>query len=102
MINPIGSVSLPTAVVRTNAADAAAATPAPGAPSFESLIGDAVGTLAGRLRTAEATAIAGIKGQASTQEVVEKVMAAEQHLQGAIAIRDKVVLAYQEISRMAI
>ena len=36
------------------------------------------------------------------QQVVEAVMAAEQTLQSAIAIRDKVVSAYLEISRMAI
>jgi flagellar hook-basal body complex protein FliE len=34
--------------------------------------------------------------------VVEHVMSAEQSLQTAIAIRDKVVSAYQEISRMPI
>ena len=36
------------------------------------------------------------------QQVVEAVMSAEQTLQAAIAIRDKVVTAYLEISRMAI
>jgi len=34
--------------------------------------------------------------------VVEAVMSAEQSLQTAVAIRDKVVAAYQEIVRMAI
>jgi flagellar hook-basal body complex protein FliE len=33
---------------------------------------------------------------------VESVMAAEQSLQTAVAIRDKVVAAYLEISRMTI
>jgi flagellar hook-basal body complex protein FliE len=33
--------------------------------------------------------------------VVEAVMSTEQTLQAAIAIRDKVVAAYQELSRMA-
>ena len=42
------------------------------------------------------------QGQASVQQVVEAVMSAEQTLQGAIAIRDKVVAAYLEISRMQI
>jgi flagellar hook-basal body complex protein FliE len=36
------------------------------------------------------------------QQVVEAVMAAEQALQSAIAVRDKVVSAYLEISRMQI
>lgn len=54
------------------------------------------------LRTGEATAIQGIQGKASTQQVVEAVMSAEQSLQTAIAVRDKVVAAYLELSRMAI
>ncbi|MDP9137158.1 MAG: flagellar hook-basal body complex protein FliE, partial [Pseudomonadota bacterium] len=51
---------------------------------------------------AEATSIAGIQGRATVQQVVESVMSAEQTLQGAIAIRDKVVAAYLEVSRMQI
>ena len=55
-----------------------------------------------KLKVGEASAIAGMQGKASVQHVVEAVMSAEQALQTAIAIRDKVVAAYQEISRMAI
>ncbi|MEM5585019.1 MULTISPECIES: flagellar hook-basal body complex protein FliE [unclassified Roseibium] len=55
-----------------------------------------------KVKQGEATAIAGVDGQASVQQVVEAVMAAESTLQTAIAIRDKVVHAYQEISRMSI
>ena len=54
------------------------------------------------VRAGEATAISGIGGKASVQQVVEAIMNAEQTLQTAIAVRDKVVAAYQEISRMAI
>ncbi|MBE7202687.1 MAG: flagellar hook-basal body complex protein FliE [Parafilimonas terrae] len=54
------------------------------------------------LRAGEAASIAGIQGKASTQQVVEAVMSAEQSLQTAVAIRDKVVAAYLELSRMAI
>ena len=54
------------------------------------------------LRAGEAAALAGINGQASTNEVVQAVMASEQTLQSAIAIRDKVVAAFLELSRMSI
>ncbi|WP_029005584.1 flagellar hook-basal body complex protein FliE [Azorhizobium doebereinerae] len=54
------------------------------------------------LRHGEAAAISGIQGKASVQQVVEAVMSAEQTLQTALAVRDKVVAAYQEVSRMAI
>ncbi|MBK1869647.1 flagellar hook-basal body complex protein FliE [Aestuariivirga sp. YIM B02566] len=54
------------------------------------------------LKTAEAVSVAGMEGRASAQRVVEAVMTAEQNLQAAIAIRDKVVNAYLELTRMAI
>jgi flagellar hook-basal body complex protein FliE len=54
------------------------------------------------LRGAEATSVAALQGQASTLEVVEAIKSAEQALQTATAVRDKIVLAYQEVSRMAI
>jgi flagellar hook-basal body complex protein FliE len=55
-----------------------------------------------RLKVGEATSISGLQGKASAQNVVESVMGAQQSLQTAIAIRDKVVSAYQSISQMAI
>ena len=54
------------------------------------------------LRSAENTAISGLSGQASTQQVVEAVTQAERSLQTAIAIRDKAVSAYLELTRMPI
>ena len=56
----------------------------------------------GRLEQAETLSIAAIRGEAETREVVDAVMSAEQSLQAAIAIRDKVVQAYLEVSRMQI
>ena len=41
-------------------------------------------------------------GDVTTREVVDSVMSAERSLQTAIAIRDKIVTAYLEVSRMAI
>lgn len=69
---------------------------------FGALLGDMYASTANSVKTAEATSIAGIKGKASVQQVVEAVMNAEQSLQTAIAVRDKVVTAYLEISRMQI
>nr|WP_321454790.1 flagellar hook-basal body complex protein FliE [uncultured Cohaesibacter sp.] len=54
------------------------------------------------VKNGESAAIAGIQGKQSVQNVVDAVMNAEVALQSAIAIRDKVVAAYQEVSRMAI
>lgn len=46
--------------------------------------------------------IQALKGDADTRQVVDAVMDAQQALQTSIAIRDKIVTAYLEISRMAI
>jgi flagellar hook-basal body complex protein FliE len=72
------------------------------ATEFSAVLSEAVASVSERLRNAEAVSISGLKGNASTQAVVEQVMAAEQTLQAAIAVRDKIVSAYLEISRMAI
>lgn len=82
-------------VARTTAPETASA-------DFGAVLGRLITDTADVLRTAEATSIRGIKSQASVQEVVESVLAAEQTLQAAIAIRDKVTSAYLELSRMAI
>jgi flagellar hook-basal body complex protein FliE len=54
------------------------------------------------LRGAEASSLGALQGNASTLEVVEAIKAAEHAVQTATAVRDKVVQAYQEVSRMAI
>jgi flagellar hook-basal body complex protein FliE len=77
-----------------------AVSPADG--DFAAMLGSSLTSLADQLRNAEAVSVAGIKGQVPTQAVVEQVMAAEQTLQASIAIRDKIIAAYLEISRMAI
>jgi flagellar hook-basal body complex protein FliE len=69
---------------------------------FGALLGQMTIDAIGTLKAGEQTAIAGVRGQATTQQVVEAVMASEQTLQTGIAIRDKVVSAYLEISRMTI
>jgi flagellar hook-basal body complex protein FliE len=69
---------------------------------FGSFLAQMVSDTAHTLKAGEATAVAGINGQASTNEVVQAVMTTEQTLQSAIAIRDKVVAAFLELSRMSI
>ncbi|MGE0023614.1 MAG: flagellar hook-basal body complex protein FliE [Hyphomicrobium sp.] len=69
---------------------------------FGAVIGNMTLEAISTLKQGEQTAVAGVRGQATTQQVVEAVMASEQTLQAGIAIRDKVVSAYLEISRMTI
>src|SRR4051794_40987606 len=54
------------------------------------------------LRQGEETAKAGLAGRADPQAVVEALAATELAVQTAVALRDKVVEAYQEILRMPV
>jgi flagellar hook-basal body complex protein FliE len=69
---------------------------------FGSVLAQVASDAVSQLHAGEATAISGLQGKASVQEVVKSVLDAEQAVQTAVAVRDKVVSAYQEISRMAI
>ncbi|MCY0093512.1 flagellar hook-basal body complex protein FliE [Hoeflea ulvae] len=56
----------------------------------------------GNLRVAETNSLAAVRGEVPTRDVVDSIMSAEQSLQTAVAIRDKLVTAYLEIARMQI
>lgn len=56
----------------------------------------------GNLNAGEAASFGGMQGKVPLQQVVEAVMLAEQSLHTAVVVRDKVVGAYLEISRMQI
>jgi flagellar hook-basal body complex protein FliE len=110
MIDLVGpSAGVATSAGSTRAASAAPVRGAQAAASseaqpldFGAVLAEAALNAANVLKAGEAASVAGIRGQASVQQVVEAVMAAEQTLQSSIAIRDKVVSAYLEISRMQI
>jgi flagellar hook-basal body complex protein FliE len=86
-------------------------TSSPAAPSaaaatagadFSQALASAASDAVKTLKTAETTSIAGLQGKASVQQVTESVMGAERTLQTSLAIRDKAVSAYQQISQMQI
>ncbi len=79
-----------------------AATPAAGATDFGSVMADVANNTVDALKAGESAAVGGITGSRSVQSVVDAMLNAEQALQTAIAVRDKLVSAYQEISRMNI
>ncbi len=86
----------------SSAAASAASAAATGGSDFGSVMAQVTGDAVKKMKAAEATSISGIEGKASTQDVVQSVMSAQESLQTALAIRDKSVSAFQEISRMAI
>ncbi|WP_378949037.1 flagellar hook-basal body complex protein FliE [Mesorhizobium sp. ANAO-SY3R2] len=99
-ISPLGQqvLTTPTSILPETASVASGAV----GNSFAAALADAAAQTAASLRKAEQLSAAGIQGKADTREVVDAVMSAEQALQAAIAIRDKIVSAYLEVSRMGI
>ena len=99
-----GATSGPTSI--TGADAASVRVPATGnvdaGVDFGTMLTQLASHTASALHNAENVSVAGVQGRATVQQVVEAVMSAEQTLQGAVAIRDKVVAAYLEISRMQI
>ena len=78
---------------------------APGAASpasFEQALGQTFNNALSTIQGGESAAIQGLQGSLAPAKVVEAVMGAQRTLQSALAIRDKAIAAYQEISRMAI
>ncbi len=78
------------------------ATPAAGGGDFGKVLADVASNTVDSLKAGESAAISGISGARSVQSVVEAMLNADQALQTAVAVRDKLVSAYQEISRMNI
>jgi flagellar hook-basal body complex protein FliE len=73
-----------------------------GGDSFSSMLASFSQDAVNKLKTSEQMSVAGIQGSATTQSVVESVMAAQESLQTVLAVRDKAVSAFQDITRMAI
>ena len=70
------------------------------APSFASVMTNMATEMTNSLKHAESASMEGIKGNATTREVVDAVLQAEQSLQTAIALRDKVVSAFLDVTKM--
>lgn len=80
-----------------------AATPAAqGASTFADMVGSAASDAVHTVRQAEATVQAGLAGKADTQAVVEATMAMENTVKVGVAVRNKLVEAYQQIMQMPI
>jgi flagellar hook-basal body complex protein FliE len=95
----LGAAASSAATAATSAASTATAT---GGADFGSIMSQVSGDAVKKLKAAEATSVSGIEGKASTQDVVQSVMSAQESLQTALAIRDKAVSAFQDITKMSI
>lgn len=71
-------------------------------PTFGAVLEQTLSEAVEAGRRGEAVATTALTGRAGLQEVVEAVNAAEVTLQTVVAVRDRVIAAYQEILRMPI
>lgn len=100
MIAGVSALDGLSGAIGTTASQTVAA-PADGL-SFEEALKQTVGSAVDTLKAGEATALQGVEGAAPPMRVVESVMDAQRSLQSVLAIRDKLVSAWQDISRMSI
>jgi flagellar hook-basal body complex protein FliE len=98
-VSAVGAVGRSLDIGATGASGATSATEG---TSFVDALGKAFNDAVGTVQTGEAAAIQGLQGGMAPEKVVESIMGAQRTLQSMLAIRDKAVSAYQEISRMAI
>lgn len=104
-VNNISSLSMTrgiSAIEPGNSTASSAAESATNDGSFASVLSNVANGAVNTLKNAESMSFAGIKGTATTREVVDAVMQAQQTLQTAIALRDKVVTAFLDVTRMQI
>jgi flagellar hook-basal body complex protein FliE len=84
------------------AKEPAASGASPGGGGFAGMLVGAMRSAAESVATGEAVSMQAIAGQASLNEVVTAVTEAEVALQTVVAVRDKVIQAYNDIIKMPI
>ncbi len=94
--------ALQAATAYQNIDGIAASAPPSGNIDFASLLGDSLGNAIGISESAEAQAKTAIKGGGDLTSVVTAVSKAELALQTTVAVRDRVLQAYQDIIKMSI
>lgn len=97
-IDPTKTASLSSIASAANASSVAG----PAGPGFGEVMSSLATNTVGNIKQAEKISLDAVTGEAGTREVVDALMTAERSLQTAIAIRDKIVTAYLDVSRMQI
>lgn len=98
------SAAVQSAYGKTNSLEKAEVNAVSGADtqSFSQMVANAATEAVHTVREGDAMAIAGLNGQVGIQQVVEATMAMESTVKVSVAVRDKLVEAYQEIMRMPV
>ena len=101
-IDGVSAVGAATKSLELTPSGSTGATTATAGTSFVDAIGKAFTDSVASVQAGEAAAIQGLQGGMEPYKVVDSIMGAQRTLQSMLAIRDKAVSAYQEVSRMAI
>lgn len=75
---------------------------ATGQPSFSEALGDVLKSVAETGHRADQQSTAAVKGKADMIDVVTAVAESETAIETLVAVRDRVVAAYEEIMRMSV
>jgi flagellar hook-basal body complex protein FliE len=106
LTNPAGAASAYAQaagrILDGGAGEAGSAGASASGPSFADLVKDSIGNAVETTKVSESTSLNAISGKADVVDLVTAVNDAEMTLQTVIAVRDRVVQAYQEIMRMPI
>lgn len=102
MAGPITSAITAYTNAGRMSASGAAASESAGGTGFADLLKQSVGDVTTALRQGEATSLQAVAGKPDLNQVTAAVNNAEVALQAVLAIRDKIISAYQDISRMPI
>lgn len=70
--------------------------------NFAELVSQAINDTSGAVRQSEQATLSAVSGKADVADVVTAVNNAEMALDTVVAVRDKIISAYQEILRMPI
>lgn len=85
-----------------NAYSAARSAVAPGQPDAATKAGDAAQGFAQEMTRIDSAATGAMTGQVETHQLVQTIAETQLAMETVVAIRDKVVEAYQEILRMPV
>jgi flagellar hook-basal body complex protein FliE len=102
MVAPVGAGAAAAAYRAAQSIGTGAEATAAGGSSFGALLEQISKGALDVGHTADSTSAAALAGQGGVTEVVMAVSKAELALQTAVAVRDRVVAAYQDVMRMPI
>ncbi len=102
MASPTTAAGAYGAMQRLATGGGAPSSPAQGAPSFADALGQVLGSVADTGRKADTQTAAMMQGKADMVDVVTAVAESETAISTLVAVRDRVIAAYEDIMRMPV